>query len=249
MVVASEASSIPIKTAEGFADPRSGLDVDALAMLENVSQSSAIDDTLLSPERAVEMRRAIRQALSTINRLDVEKLIGQHGWLARLTGADIEARLRFELAAKQVEAALEALEHASRRARALLAAMEGESAEIMRRQPDIEGAITIGQDMLASDNGADPGLRDRFERRLANLMAIHAANDLAFAQFHIAITGLTALLDRYTDIATVVVPLWRQHLFAILHAQARIRLQDDHVQDFLLCHAALAEYFTGELRT
>jgi hypothetical protein len=62
-------------------------------------------------------------------------------------------------------------------------------------------------------------------------------------------TGLTALLDRYTDIATVVVPLWRQHLFAILHAQARLQPHDDYVQDFQLCHSALAEYFTGELRT
>jgi hypothetical protein len=249
MVVASEASSISEKATGPFAGQRGGLSVEALARLENISRSSAIDDALLSPTRAAEMRRAITLALSTINRLDVDALIARQGWIARLTGADIEARLKFELAGKQVETALEALEHSSRRARELIAAMERESAEIRRRQPEIATAIAFAEDLLATDDNADPGLRDRFERRLANLIAIHAANDMADVQFQFAIDGLSGLLDRYTDIATVVVPLWRHHLFAILHARARIQMRDDHVQDFILCHSALGEYFTGELQS
>jgi hypothetical protein len=249
MVVASEASLIAGKLLEPDAHGGSGIDVHALAVLEHASQAFAFDDALLSPERAAEMRRAIRRALSTINTLDVEKLIAQQGWIARMTGADIEARLRFELAAKQVDTALGALEASSQRARELLNAMEMENAELRRRQPEVCDAITFGQNALAGDCRCDLGLAERFERRLANLIAIHAANDMAVAQFELAITGLTALLDRYTDIATVVVPLWRQHLFAILHSRSRMLLQDDHVQDFMLCHSALKEYFTGELRT
>ena len=245
MVVSITESSERVTTAGHDGGP----DEAALAVLDAGHAVRAIDNDLLSPENASVLRRAIARALATVSGLDVEKLVARQGWLQRLTGADIEARLTFELAARQVELALDALQPASDRARALLAAMDGECAALRQAQPRLAALIAFGEEVLARDDGGDPVLSDRFNRRLSNLIAIHAANEMAIAQFRLAATGLKSLLDRYTDIATVVVPLWRQHLFAVLHASGRLRGDDSGVRDFRLCHQALEEYFKGEMQS
>jgi hypothetical protein len=243
-----------IKSAEAWSKPnlssvgQAGPDEEALIVLDTGHETREIDSELLSPERASEMRRGISRALATISSLNVENLIARQGWLQRLTGADIEARLTFELASKQVESVLEALRTSSERARRLLAGMEDERLSLSNGQSGLADLIAFGERVIGRDDRRDPSLSDRFGRRLSNLIAIHAANEMAIAQFGLAIAGLKALLDRYTDISTVVVPLWRQHLFAILHTSGRLRLEDAEVQNFSLCQSALEEYFRGELQ-
>ena len=220
----------------------------ALGVLDQAYQAPTISTELLSPETASEMRRSISRALSTISSLDVESLISKQGWLQRLTGADIEARLTFELAAKQVDLVLDAIRGSSERARRLVTAMEDERRALQDGQPHLADFIAFGERVVRQDDRSDPSVSDRFGRRLSNLIAIHSANEMAIAQFGLAADGLKALLDRYTDIATVVVPLWRQHLFAILHTSGRLRLDDSDVQNFMVCQSALEEYFQGELQ-
>jgi len=239
-----EAWSKPDISSVGQAGP----DEEALVVLNTGYETRVIDSELLSPERASEMRRGISRALATISSLNVENLIARQGWLQRLIGADIEARLTFELAAKQVESVLETLRISSERARRLLASMEDECVWLRNGQSGLAELIAFGERVSKRDDSRDPSLSDRFGRRLSNLIAIHAANEMAIAQFGLAVGGLKALLDRYTDISTVVVPLWRQHLFAVLHTSGRLRLEDADVQNFLLCQSALEEYFRGELQ-
>lgn len=244
------ATSSEISSSPNFsATSESGPDEESLAILDRGYLARDIDNNLLSPERASEMRRSISRALETISALDVESLVSRQGWLQRLTGADIEARLTFELAAKQVEAVLEALRISADRARQLLGGIEDECVALRNGQSGLAELIAFGERVAQQDDRCDPSLSDRFKRRLSNLIAIHSANEMAIAQFGLAAGGLKALLDRYTDIATVVVPLWRQHLFAILHTSGRLRLGDADIQNFLLCQSALEEYFRGELQT
>jgi hypothetical protein len=77
---------------------------------------------------------------------------------------------------------------------------------------------------------------------------LYSANEIALHQFRLSEDGLNSLLDRYTDIASLVIPLWQQHVFAILHSAGRIKETDPDVANFILCHSALEEYFDGELR-
>jgi hypothetical protein len=244
LIRSSEAYSIPDISSVG----QTGPDEEALVVLDTGYETREIDSELLSPERASEMRRGIRRALASISSLNVEELVARQGWLQRLTGADIETRLTFELAAKQVEAMLEALRTSSERARKLLASMEDECISLRDGQSGLAELIAFGERVAGRDDRRDPSLSDRFGRRLSNLIAIHAANEMAIAQFGLAAAGLKALLDRYSDISTVVVPIWRQHLFAILHTSGRLRLRDTEVQNFMLCQSALEEYFSGELQ-
>lgn len=248
LVVSLIGSSKALDNPDTSSIGQGGPDEEALVVLDTGYKTREINSELLSPERASEMRRGISRALSTISSLNVEDLVARQGWLQRLTGADIEARLTFELAAKQVEAVLEVLRTSSERACRLLASMEDECVSLQDGQLGLAELIAFGERIAGCDDGRDPSISDRFGRRLSNLITIHAANEMAIAQFGLAIGGLEALLDRYTDISTVIVPLWRQHLFAILHTSGRLRPEDADVQNFLLCQSALVEYFRGELQ-
>lgn len=248
MALSIATGSISEDSFEQSSAGRFGPDDASLAVLDNAYRTKPIDNALLSPESAGLMRRAINGALVTISDLDIRKLTSRQGWLQRLTGADIEARLTFELAAGQVDAALDALQAASTRARGLLAAMDEERRALGVGQGELSRLIAFGEAVSARGDGDDPTIGDRFRRRLANLTAMHTANEMALIQFRLAADGLKGLLDRYTDMATVVIPLWRQHLFAILHARGPVRFESSDVQDFVLCQSALQDYFKGELQ-
>lgn len=221
---------------------------EALDWLDAAGHRRPMNDQLLSVADATVMQKAIQGALVLLRKLDVDALLKRQGFLARLTGADIEARLRLEVAAQQVAACFEQMERAALRARQLVAAMAAERHAMAQDMDPLCEIITEGHRLLSGAAGAEPKLRARFERRLANLTALEAANRLAIEQFRLSETGLMAMLDRYTDMATVVIPLWRQHLFALLHSKARLSRADRDVSDFLLCHEALDDYLSGEAK-
>lgn len=219
----------------------------ALDWLNNAAKAEPIDDNLLSAEGASAIHKAIREALKVVSEIQLHQLLGKQGWLAKLTGADLEARLRFELAAEQVKIALGNLDRAANRSKKLLDLMVKERQRIVSDQQRIEEAISYADHLAQNPLPDDEFLVDRFQRRAASLKAIHLANLMAMEQFRLAEQGLNSLLDRYTDIAAVVIPLWQQNLFAILHSQRVLKREDREVDGFLVCNSALEEYFSGEL--
>ncbi|MBL0372066.1 hypothetical protein JJB09_08500 [Rhizobium sp. KVB221] len=187
--------------------------------------------------------------MQVITELDLRKLLSRQRWFDRLTGADVEARFRFELSAKQVNLAFERLKGAADQARALIKAMVVERIRLGEEQEALAAAIVYADGLSGARDHADEYLVQRFDRRVANLNAMHAANAMAIEQFKLAENNLTALLDRYSEIASLLIPLWQQHLFTLLHASGRLRRNDPDVASFFVCHSALEEYFVGEART
>jgi hypothetical protein len=224
------------------------IDDAALEWFDDLGRVSPIDDNLLSAAEAAAVHKAIRQTLMLLQELDLATLLSRQGWRFRLTGADLEAKLRFELAAKQINLAFEGLQSAASRARLMVAAMSSERARVLEEINRLSHAIKTAQHLLSEAESSDDLPVQRLQRRLGNLQAMHVANTLAIEQFKLAEHGLKSLLDRYGEIANVLVPMWQQHLFAILHSPRQLRRNSTEVEGFRVAHDALEEYFAGELR-
>jgi hypothetical protein len=221
---------------------------DALAWFDDLGRATSIDDKLLSAAEATAVHKAIRQTLKLLQELDLRGLLRKQGLLFRVTGADLEAKLRFELAAKQVTLAFAGLDAAANRARLMVTAMRSERARVVEEVSRLSQAISTAQNLLSEAHAPDDIHVQRLQRRLGNLQAMHVANTLAIEQFKLAEHGLTSLLDRYREITDLLVPLWQQHLFAILHSPRRLRRDMAEVEEFCVVQEALEEYFAGELK-
>lgn len=220
----------------------------ALAWFDDLGRASSIDDNLLSAAEATAVHKAIRQTLRLLQELDLRGLLHKQGLLYRITGADLEAKLRFELAAKQVTLAFAGLDAAANRARLMVAAMHSERVRVVHEVHRLSHAISTAQHLLSQEHSSEDINVQRLQRRLGNLQAMHVANTLAIEQFKLAEHGLTSLLDRYREIADLLVPLWQQHLFAILHSPRRLSRDMAEVEEFRVVQEALEEYFAGELK-
>ena len=92
----------------------------------------------------------------------------------------------------------------------------------MRRQAQWLGeVVTHGQTALGPKHAtaraqacfaAQPDYWARFGRRVDNLNALQHALVLSTEQFKLADAHAQAVLDRHTEIVTVLVPLWRQRM-------------------------------------
>jgi hypothetical protein len=72
-------------------------------------------------------------------------------------------------------------------------------------------------------------------------MAMHAANVLTIEQISPAVGLLTGLLDRFTDVDTMLLPLWERSVLAMAHATG-VRMQRDAAGEFAQCHQTLVTH-------
>lgn len=142
---------------------------------------------------------------------------GKHKWWRRFTGAQLEYDLNFDGMRREIEGlAATGKEDQADMARA---------SERLRKQYDlmalelrlleIESAAAR---LLASPawaaQRAQAGFGDdelaRLARRAANLEAMATATQLTRAQFKVAIQHARTVADRYREIQTLLLPIWRQ---------------------------------------
>lgn len=226
----------------------------ALAVLDRAADRKPIDDDLLQVAGRQALKQEIVNTVHCIKSLELNDLLSRQSWWSRFTGATLEERLKFESASKRVSRAFAQLEQLSRDTDRRIALMQAERADLSASLASLDEAIDYGQALLSQSPLSQPGEVDdfllaRFQNRLANLITMKAANSMAIQQFKLAEEGLAALNDRFRQIATVLFPLWQQHLFAILNAPGRLARTHKPVEEFLTCHDALKTYFIAEARS
>lgn len=218
----------------------------SIQILDQAAEFRPIDDSLLQVANRQALKREIVKTVQCIRALELDTLLARQSWLSRFTGAAIEERLKFEVAAQRVSKAFALLEKLSadseKRAKIMRADRVNLEASITR----LDDAIGYAQTLLVHGRQSDDFLNGRFESKLANLMTIRSANEMAIQQLKLAENGLVALNDRFLQISTVLFPLWQQRLFAILHAPGKLIRRSQVVTDFAVCHEALEEYFVAE---
>ena len=192
------------------------LDETALAALDAAAEGHAFDEMLLRAAPAHDIGRQVKTVIKLLENLDLRKVFSKQGWFSRLSGQDVEARLEFEIAARTVMSAIDKLRVASKDGRNARLRLEQSSADISNDQVRFEQAISKGKSLLAANAEADPQILARYERRLANIMTIHVANTMTLQQIRLALDLLSNMLDRLTDVETVVLPLWQRNVLAVL---------------------------------
>ena len=93
---------------------------DALHQLDLAIQSTPLDDQLLHANPVMELKRGIRALLDQLESVDLHGLLGKQGMFARLTGADLEARYRFNASVQDALAAVKRLRRSLRHVASIL---------------------------------------------------------------------------------------------------------------------------------
>lgn len=75
---------------------------------------------------------------------------------------------------------------------------------------------------------------------------MHTANMLTIEQLGLARTVLTALLDRFTDVETLMLPLWQRHMLALATSAGSARRRAG--QDFAATNTQLIDYLSQDLK-
>jgi hypothetical protein len=196
---------------------------------------------LLRTPAARDIRLQIDSIVTLLNKMDDRVVLAKQGLLSRLTGADVEARLEFELAGQNVLAAMGRLRQAAQNGRRVHGLLVAARAELVAEQARLEALISAAKALLTTTAVADEFIAARFERRLANIMAMHAANILTIEQIGLAHGVLSGVLDRVTDVDTLLLPLWQRNLLAFAHAAAGPQLRDA-ARDFAHSHRQLISH-------
>jgi hypothetical protein len=218
-----------------------GLDETALAALDAAAHTAAFDMDLLRTPAARDIRLQIEAIVTLLRKMDDRAVLARQGLLSRLTGADVEARLEFELAGQNVLTAMGRLRRAAQNGRHVLGLLAAARADLVAEQARLEALIAAAKALLTTASAKDEFIATRFERRLANIMAMHAANILTIEQIGLAHGVLSGLLDRITDVDTLLLPLWQRNVLALAHASVGSPHRDA-ARDFAHSHRQLISH-------
>ena len=192
----------------------------SLALLDAASAIEPVDDRLLETTPARDLSDCISGLVSSLRALDVKAVVERKSWWRQFTGADLEARLKFDLACKTLRGACE-----EGRARAKAARDAGSLLwrTARRTEADQQRLAVVVREARAALNApgareAPPEIRARFERRIANLMTLEAANALVLKQIELSISTLRGLLDRFMEVERLLLPLWQRTSLAAAQA-------------------------------
>lgn len=208
-------SSVPA-SASGFRATQ--LNEDALAALDEAAKGPSFNIELLQTTPVRDISRQIKATVAMLEALDHRGMMRKQGVLSRLTGADVEARLQFELASQGVLAQVRQLRQAALNGKRIRSLLKASRQELIAEQDRLEQVIAAAKRLLTEDPGVEEFVVSRFERRLSNIMAIHASNILTIEQISLSERLLASLLDRFTDVDTLLLPLWQRNVIAVAHA-------------------------------
>ncbi|PDT03659.1 hypothetical protein CO666_13900 [Rhizobium chutanense] len=218
--------------------PAAVIDDDAVAVLDMAARSPRIDGNLLSSAPARDIRSSANELIVMLEEVDLQKMLRKQGLIGRFTGADVEARLEFELASHRVADLFRQLSRAAQAGTRIRGVFDKTRLELLDEQRRLARVISDAKLLVSQSDGSDLSLVARFERRLYNIMAMEAANTLTIQQIELSASVLASLLDRFTDIETLLLPLWQRNALAIIHGEA-ITARSSVVTAFLDAHRNL----------
>jgi hypothetical protein len=217
------------------------LDDAALTALDRAAQSRPFDLDLLQTAPARDMRRQMEVVLDLLENLDHRAFLSKQNWFAKLTGADVEARLKFELSAQQIIGSAIALRKTAQNGQRIIGLLGQTRDEILSEQARFERLIEAAKSLIVATPDAEAFTLGRFERRLSNIMALHSANIITLEQIGLAESVVRALLDRFTDVDTILLPLWQRNALAMAHSSTSTERRASSVE-FYSAHKHLITY-------
>lgn len=160
--------------------------------------------------------------------------LGQSWWL-RFTGEALEREVTYLRACQQLESKAKAANGLAMEVQGMRDTLRDEAIGVGRQAQWLGEVVASGQTALGERHvlarakacfSALPDYWARFGRRIDNLNALQNALLLSAEQFKLADAHAQAVLDRHTEIVTVLVPLWRQRMGFDLFSKSVTSLQE-----------------------
>ncbi|MCR6659525.1 MAG: hypothetical protein NVV72_09320 [Asticcacaulis sp.] len=215
------------------------IDEASIEFLGRAARSVPMPEDSLTQSPVRDLTSAIHDLVNKLRDLNLERLFRSQGPLSQLTGADIEAKMRFDLDVRQVSADVRELQAKAFQANRLRNDLRQTLEAIKGEQGRLRRIIGASRRAIDADPGADPFLLERFQRRLANLQTLEASNEVTSAQIALADVNMTALIDRVTDVTTTLFSLWQRDALAVAQSAKSVKKGSPLASAFVRSHDEL----------
>jgi hypothetical protein len=139
----------------------------------------------------------------------------------RFTGEALEREVTYVHACQQLEATASRAKALTSRVELLRHGLMAEVATTRAHEGWLNDVVGLGQAALGPEHAAAreasafarvPDYWSRFSRRVDNLNALQTTLQLSVQQLLLADTQAQTVMDRYSEMVTVLLPLWRQRM-------------------------------------
>lgn len=211
-VVLPELFAEPSRVAE-YGDGASGKD--ALEALSDLMERGAVG----------RLAAAIEAIVNKLADADPKQIAKKPTWVDKLLGRHLERRVRYDVARKSLDELIQQAAGSERAVRDTLKLVDQTLSTHEEETTRLDRLIQAGHEYLDENPQAGvvtPGQlefdkpRERFARKLANLATLRASHAMSVMQMKLTRAQAVDMLDRFSETASVLVPVWRQHTLALI---------------------------------
>lgn len=221
------------------------IDEESIAFLGRAARMVPLPEESLTQTPVRDMTAALQALVQRLSHVNVGAVLRKQGLLSRLTGADIEARMVFELEIRQTRKDIDSLRQKATQARRIRQDLRLTAGQIEAFQPRLQRILAAGKRVLDDTTSGDPALRDRFARRLGNLMTLETSNLVTLQQITLADANMSLLIDRIDEVCTTVFALWQRNAMAIAMSAAPVPKTSPLADAMIRAHDSLIKTLTA----
>lgn len=200
----------------------------AITAFCNVSSASAgIEALSAAMEQAPTSLLAgkIAEIVAKLEDADPRVVAEKPSWMARITGAALEGKVRYQVSRKAVDTLIEEADRLSVHVVSLIGKLEEMMVAHADQSHQLELKMVAGKLYLERhpEAGRPPegeisfdNPRERFSRRLASMAALFSSNEMSLTQMKLTRVQAIDMVERFHEISSVLVPVWRQHTMALV---------------------------------
>ncbi|WP_454727724.1 MULTISPECIES: hypothetical protein [Cupriavidus] len=155
-----------------------------------------------------------------------QQILRKSTWLSRLLGREIETHVRYQVSRRELEQRVATAQQTAQRVETLVQAIEAAMARSAGQVAELRACVQAGREYL--DEHPEAGVpteavafdrpRERFTRRLTNLAMLLQSCEGETLQLGMARASAISMLDRFTETCTVLLPVWRSNIVALLNS-------------------------------
>ncbi|MDR8092959.1 toxic anion resistance protein [Burkholderia gladioli] len=216
---------------------------DSLTKISDLMESGAVSA----------LAAKIQEIVAKLADADPRRIAKPATWFERITGMQVERRVRYEFARRDLDDLLSESEVHAQRVRDTVHALDQMIQGHAVETSNLKAYIQAGREYL--DENPEAGAiqsgavefertRDRFARKLANLATLLTSLEMSAAQMKLARAQAVDMLDRFSETATILVPIWRRHTLALIQTK---HMSPAMVAEAANAHQALIRSLTKSL--
>ncbi|MGG5276357.1 protein KlaA [Pseudomonas syringae pv. coryli] len=219
------------------------------------SNAGALDEfsNLMEGGAVTALAIKISQIVASLSDADPQKIVEKPSWVARVLGGNVETKVRYQVARKSLETQLEEAQGVAQRVRDTLRSLDQMMIAHQSQAERVRLYIVAGREYL--DENPDAGVyaagsmefdrpRERFARKLANLETLLSSHGMSVTQMKLTRAQAVDMLDRFSETASVLVPVWRQHTLALITTK---NMSPELVAEATRAHSALMRSLSSSL--